>query len=176
MEMKKNETAASTNSIGGARQDDSQLGVRPAGVGAAGARPKESAIGGGKSNTPGVSGDVLAGSPASTGAPGMNGAAKAAKPINPTTEHEYWRNEGKNRSYCMSGTPYEQYGPAFQFGWESFASHKGKEFKDMEAQMERDWDSRRGVSKLNWNQVKGATRDAWMRVEKAACGDTCSSA
>lgn len=107
---------------------------------------------------------------------GMNAAGKtAAKPVNPTAEHEFWRKECATRPDCAYGTPYEQYAPAFQYGWESQASHKGKTFKEVEPQLEREWEARRGPSRLNWNQVKSATRDAWQRVEKAACGDDCSS-
>jgi len=99
----------------------------------------------------------------------------AAEAINPTTEHEFWRKEYWNRPYFTHGTPYEQYGPAFQYGWESFPIHTGKTFNEVEAQLGRDWESRRGKSQLSWNHAKGATHDAWERVEKTRCPDTCGS-
>ena len=103
---------------------------------------------------------------------GMAGGS-TAEMINPTTEHEYWRKEYEKRSYFTMGTPYEQYGPAFQFGWESCAKHKGKTFKDVESVLAGDWDHCRGKSKLSWTHAKGATQDAWQRVEKAFGKDCC---
>ena len=100
---------------------------------------------------------------------GMAGKG-AAEAINPTAEHEFWRAEFIKRPYFAANTPYDQYGPAYQFGWESFAAHTAKTFKDAETQLARDWDSRRGTSKLTWNNVRGAARDAWKRVEEAAHG------
>lgn len=97
----------------------------------------------------------------------------AAETLNPTTEHEFWRQEHRTRPYFVHGTPYEQYGPAFQYGWESCASHPGKTFKDVEPQLARDWERRRGQSNLRWDNAKDATRDAWQRVEKAVGEDGC---
>jgi hypothetical protein len=97
----------------------------------------------------------------------------AAETLNPTTEHEFWRKEHRNRPYFVRGTPYEQYSPAFQYGWESCASHPGKTFKDVEPELARDWERRRGQSKLRWENVKDATRDAWQRVEQTFGGDCC---
>src|SRR5690606_26540540 len=39
----------------------------------------------------------------------------------PTEEHEYWRNEYKNREYVEEGAEYETYAPAYQYGWESYS-------------------------------------------------------
>ncbi|MEK6674224.1 MAG: hypothetical protein AABZ47_01060 [Planctomycetota bacterium] len=140
-------------------------------------RVKGEAIGGAIGHAMGVGADVVAGAVAGGIAAVKNAADKIAiKPVDPTAEHEFWRKEFVNRPYFTHGTPYEQYGSAFQFGWESFANHKGKTFNDVEAQLSRDWDSHRKQSKLSWNHAKDATRDAWHRVEKAACGDSCGCA
>ena len=95
----------------------------------------------------------------------------AAEAVNPTAEHAFWRSEFGNRPYFTQGSPYDQYGPAYQYGWESHArySTKGKTFDDVEADLRRDWDRCRGASKLSWEHAKEATRDAWQRVEKALC-------
>lgn len=94
-----------------------------------------------------------------------------AEAINPTTEHAFWRIEYARRPYFNQSTPYEEFGPAYQYGWESQArySAKGKTFEEVEADLQTEWDRRRGVSKLNWEHAKGATRDAWKRVEKNSC-------
>jgi hypothetical protein len=118
----------------------------------------------------GMSAGAASGGSSSVVAGGMPGKGNA-EAVNPTTEHAYWRKEYGTRSYFKSETPYEQVGPAYQYGWESCASHKGKSFQDVESQLSRDWDSRRGASKLAWHDAKNAVRDAWQRAEKTSCGD-----
>src|SRR5580765_5571219 len=41
-----------------------------------------------------------------------------AEGVNPTAEHEYWRENYASRPYVTAGTAYDQYGPAYQYGWE----------------------------------------------------------
>lgn len=123
-----------------------------------------------------VGGPIGAGVGAVVGAVSGGLAGKsAAEAFNPTAEHAYWRVEFRTRPYFTPGSTYEEYGPAYQYGWESYASHKGKTFDDVEAQLGRDWESHRGQSKLSWNRAKGAMHDAWQRAEKSACSDCCSS-
>ena len=88
-------------------------------------------------------------------------------------EHEYWRKEYLERPYFTHGTSYDQYGPAYQYGWESQAAHPEKKFDDVETELGREWDSLRGSSKLGWDLASVAARDAWNRAEKATCSDAC---
>lgn len=97
----------------------------------------------------------------------------AAEALNPTVEHEFWRVEVLNRPYFTTGTPYDQYGPAYQYGWQSYAKYKDVKFADVEPELGRGWESQRGSSKLSWRHAQGATRDAWRRAEAAACTDAC---
>jgi len=146
-------------------------GAHPVGVGtgAAGGAVAGAVIGAA------VAGPIGAGVGVVVGAVSGGLAGKsAAETINPTTEHEFWRKEYETRPYFTNGTPYAQYGPAFQYGWVSYKNHKGKTFNDVEPQLGRDWESRRGQSKLSWNHAKDATHDARQRVEKAACVDSCN--
>lgn len=87
-----------------------------------------------------------------------------AENINPTAEHEYWRKNYNQRPYVTSQAPYEEYGPAYQYGWESQAKHAGKNFKDVESDLARDWEKVKGKSTLKWDAAKEATRDAWNRI------------
>jgi len=173
METKRTETITTTIVKDDANRDPmtGAPGAHSVGVGTG-------AAGGGIAGA--VIGSVIAG-PIGAGVGAVVGAVSgglagkgAAEAINPTAEHEFWRTEYEKRPYFTHGTPYEQYGPAFQYGWESRTSHAGKSFNDVESQLSRDWESRRGKSKLSWNHAKGATLDAWQRVEKVACGDSCS--
>ncbi|HEX3356189.1 MAG TPA: hypothetical protein VHS31_04325 [Tepidisphaeraceae bacterium] len=87
-----------------------------------------------------------------------------AEGINPTAEHAYWRENYFTRPYFHPGTSYEEYGPAYQYGWESFQKYSGKKFEEVEADLGRDWDRAKGKSQLKWDAAKHASRDAWKRT------------
>lgn len=146
---------------------DHPVGV---GAGAAGGGVAGALLGGA------VGGPIGAGVGAVVGAvSGALAGKTAAEAINPVAEHEFWRLEFKNRPYFTAGTPYEQYGPAYQYGWVSYASNLGKTFLEIEPQLARDWEKRRGQSKLSWIHSREAAHDAWLRMEKAACQVPCIS-
>ena len=87
-----------------------------------------------------------------------------AEGVNPTAEHAYWRKNYVDRPYVRSGTSYDQYAPAYQYGWESRYKHAGKSFDDVEADLARDWARAKGKSQLTWDQARQASRDAWVRT------------
>ncbi len=137
-------------------------------------RPKGEVLAGAVDPGTEVGADVVAGAAAGGMAVEKIAAGRAGfKPVNSTAEHEFWRHEFRNRPYYTQGTPYEQYGPAYQYGWESFAGNSGKTFKEVEPQLGRQWDQHRGESQLSWIHVTGAAHDAWQRMEKAACKVSC---
>jgi len=88
-----------------------------------------------------------------------------AESIHPTVEHEYWREHYFTRPYVRKGTAYEEYGPAYQYGWEARQRYEGRRFEDVEDELGRDWPAARGKSELNWDQARHASRDAWDRIE-----------
>jgi len=94
----------------------------------------------------------------------------SASMIDPTLEFEFWRNEFGNRPYVAVGSSYEQYAPAYRYGWESYQSFaaKGCHFNEVEAELGHDWNHHRGLSKLSWESARNATQDAWRRVQNAA--------
>jgi len=93
--------------------------------------------------------------------------------IDPWAEHAFWRSEYVKRPYVGAGALYEQYAPAFQYGWESCATiaPTGRTFADVEPELRRDWENHRADSKLSWENAKDATRDAWERLAKAVFGN-----
>ena len=99
-----------------------------------------------------------------------------AEAIDPTAEDAYWRDNFKGRPYAVGGSSYDEYGPAYRYGVDSFGQYPGRSFDDVESDMSRDWDSARGTSSLDWDRAKHATRDAWNRlsdtVERATPGDS----
>jgi hypothetical protein len=80
-------------------------------------------------------------------------------------EDEYWKNSYSSRPYS-SGSTYDTWRPAYRFGYESAQRYQGRQWSDVERDLERDWDTYqyRGDSRSTWQQIKDAARDAWDRV------------
>lgn len=137
-------------------------GVGAAGGGAAGAAAG-AAIG---SVVPGI-GTVVGGVVgAVAGAVGGGYAGKGvAESIDPTAESAYWRDNYKDRPYVESGKRYEDYEPAYQYGWESRGKYADRNFDEVETDLRSDWERRHGNDQnLNWDKARSAVRDAWDRV------------
>ena len=136
------------------------------GAGAASAGAAGAAIGGV------VGGPVGAVVGAAVGAVAGGLAGKgAAEAVNPTVEDSYWRDNYNTRPYASADRGYDFYQPAYRYGWESKAKYQGKQYNDVESDLERGWDSFKGSSKMTWSEARQATKDAWHRVEKKIPGD-----
>lgn len=98
-----------------------------------------------------------------------------ATSVDPVAEDAYWRDNYSSRSYA-AGATYDDYRPAFGYGVDAFSRHPGRNFNDVEPELGRDWQNRRGSSGLDWDRAKHASRDAWQRVsdatERAIPGDS----
>ena len=102
----------------------------------------------------------------------------AAEAVNPTVEDEYWRENYSSRDYVDPDADYEDYQPAYRYGWESYSQYqdRGKTFDDVSNELERDWRTKRGESSLEWGHAKPAVRDAWCRIdEKRGSGSRFTS-
>jgi hypothetical protein len=94
----------------------------------------------------------------------------AAEKVNPTVEDAYWRDNYTTRPYVQRDADYEEYRPAYRYGWESRDRHAGRDFDEVEDDLERGWEQARGRSRLSWQDAKHATRDAWKRIEEKLPG------
>jgi hypothetical protein len=99
-----------------------------------------------------------------------------AKSIDPTAEEAYWRQNYTTRPYVTSGATFDEYGPAYRYGVDTYGRYKGRTFEQAEPELMRDWDGAKGTSKLTWENAKHAARDSWQRlsdfVERATPGDS----
>lgn len=103
-------------------------------------------------------------------------AAKGiASTVDPVAEDNYWRENYSSRPYA-SGLPYDEYRPAYSYGADAYGRFPDRSFDEIEPELQRDWNSRRGTSSLEWDRAKHASRDAWQRVsdtvERAVPGDS----
>jgi hypothetical protein len=138
-----------------------------------------------------VAGAVAAGAAAGTLAAGPVGTAIGAaigavagglagkgiaEMIDPTVEDRYWKDNYSSRDYVPAGASFNDYGPAYRYGYETYPKYSGKRFDDVESDLSRDWDRMKGTSRLNWSEAKYATRDSFQRVsdaiERATPGDS----
>jgi len=99
-----------------------------------------------------------------------------AEMIDPTAEEAYWRENYSSRPYVAQGATYDDYGPAYRHGVDSYGRFEGRAFEKAEPELMRDWQRAKGTSRLTWDNAKHATRDAWQRisdtVERAIPGDS----
>lgn len=102
------------------------------------------------------------------GAVAGKGVAKAADPV---AEEAYWKDNYSSRPYISGDAKYDDYGPAYRYGAESYSRYPNRSFDEVEPELSRDWNNSRGQSSLEWERAKHATRDAWHRVERAVPGD-----
>jgi hypothetical protein len=91
-----------------------------------------------------------------------------AESVNPSVEDAYWRENYKTRPYASSDSSYEDYAPAYRYGWESRSQHTGRNFSEVESDLGRGWDRAKANSSLGWEKAKAATRDAWDRIDSSA--------
>jgi len=142
----------------------------------------------------GVAGGVVGGMAAGASVGGMTGPVGAAvgavagavagalagegvaKAVDPAAEEAYWRDNYSTQPYVTSGATYDDYGPAYRYGVDSFSRYPDRAFDEVEPELSRDWTRARGSSSLEWEHAKHATRDAWRRlsdtVERAIPGDS----
>ena len=80
------------------------------------------------------------------------------------TDDAHWRERYHTRPYASADRGYEHYRPAYRYGAAAASRHAGREWADVEGDLERGWDSARGHSTSAWGEVKDAARDAWDRV------------
>jgi hypothetical protein len=139
-------------------------GSHPAGVGigGAGGAAAGAAVGGAVG---GPVGAVVGGAVGAV-AGGLAGKGVAEK-IDPTVEEEYWRKNYSSRPYYTPGKKYEDYHPAYRYGWEAAAKeeYRGRKFEDVERQLAGEWPAYTNASNAGWPDVRLITRDAYERIQ-----------
>ncbi len=99
-----------------------------------------------------------------------------AELVDPTAEEAYWRDNYTTRPYYDPLWTFDDYSPAYLYGYQAYANYPGRPFDEVEPELGRRWDDTRGQSRLTWDHAKHATKDAWHRmsnaVERAVPGDS----
>ena len=80
-------------------------------------------------------------------------------------EDIWWRDNFSSRPYA-TGRTYEDFRPAYQYGFESGQHHLGRKWDEVESDLKTGWERFEGRSGAGstWDNIKHAVRDAWHRV------------
>jgi hypothetical protein len=141
------------------------LGAHPVGTGLGAAAGGAGLAGALAGTVAGPVGTVI-GAVAGAVAGGLVGK-EIAKLIDPTAEEAYWRRNYSSRPYVGKDASYDDYGPAYRYGVDSYSRFDGASFDAADSDLARDWDNARGGSSLSWDQARNAARDSWQRVDVA---------
>ena len=87
-----------------------------------------------------------------------------AEMVDPTVEDAYWRSTHTTQPYYSSDQSYDDFAPAYRAGYEGRVKYNGRKFDEIETDLEADY--KRNNGKLDWVDVKDATRNAWNRVDR----------
>jgi len=94
-----------------------------------------------------------------------------AEAVNPTEYISTFENSYRNAPYYSAGREWNDYQPAYQYGYDTYGQYRGQRFEDVEDQLERNWDATRANSRLAWSEASGAVKDGWHHIERALPGD-----
>ncbi|MEO5565883.1 MAG: glycine zipper domain-containing protein [Luteimonas sp.] len=105
------------------------------------------------------------------GIAGAAGGGAIAEAVNPTDYSKHFETNYKTADYYDNKSTWNDYQPAYQYGYETYGQYRGQRFQDVEPQLERDWNNAKNKSSLAWGEAKGAVRDGWHYIERAMPGD-----
>jgi phage tail tape-measure protein len=102
---------------------------------------------------------------------GAKAGDSIAEAVNPTAYTEHFRKDYVSAPYYISGSEWRDYEPAYKYGYDTYGQYRGRQFDDVESELQRNWDATRGNSRLAWNDARQAVRDGWHYIERAMPGD-----
>lgn len=96
--------------------------------------------------------------------PGANmGTSGSMREIDWGTEDAYWREAYPTRPYARADRDYAHYEPAYRYGTEARFRHHGREWHEVEHDLESGWHAYRRSTQTSWAEIKDAVRDAFHR-------------
>ena len=78
-------------------------------------------------------------------------------------EDTYWQTAYRTRPYAGSND-YSYYQPGYRYGYDAANKYHGREWADIEPELQRSWDKYEYRGQSTWESMKAAVRDAWERV------------
>lgn len=106
-----------------------------------------------------------------TGQAGRGPSIAGKRMLDSSDYNRHFADDFKNSRFFRSGSEWQDYEPAYQYGYESFDRHRGRRFEEVESELAQAWNTTRRGSKLAWEEAKEAVRDGWHYLERAMPGD-----
>jgi uncharacterized protein (TIGR02271 family) len=92
--------------------------------------------------------------------------------VSRTANYDTWATDFRNNfntTYANRGMTYEQFEPAYRYGYDLSADRRysGRDWATIEPEIQRDWETRQPGT---WSNVRGAVRYAWDKATGAERG------
>jgi hypothetical protein len=85
--------------------------------------------------------------------------------------NRHFADSFKDSSFFRPGSEWQDYEPAYQYGYQSFDRHRGRRFEEVEPELAQAWNTTRRGSKLGWAEAREAVREGWHYLERDRPGD-----
>lgn len=105
------------------------------------------------------------------GVVGSKAGDEFAEAINPTEYTAELERTYATKPYYSSAYAWDDYRPAYQYGYQTYPRYQGRRFEDVESELSKDWEQAKGTSRLAWQDAKAAVRDGWHTIERTLPGD-----
>jgi len=102
---------------------------------------------------------------------GAKAGDSIAEAVNPTEYTTHFQREYKNVPTYTAGREWNDYEPAYKYGYDTYGEYRGKAFDTVEGDLQRKWGETRYAARLPWDEAKHAVRDGWHYIERAMPGD-----
>ena len=108
-----------------------------------------------------------------TGTMTGSGAWSGSMPSNAwdKDENTFWQNKFQHEGYFQNGMTWDDYEPAYRYGFESHNKWHGRKWDDVEHDMGSEWDKMKAKSRLKWEHAKFAVKAVWDRMENKMHGE-----
>jgi uncharacterized protein YcfJ len=102
---------------------------------------------------------------------GAKAGDSIAEAVNPTEYNDHFKTNYVSAPYYSADRDWNDYEPAYKYGYDTYGQYRGRRFEDVESDLERGWDKTKANSRLAWSDARGAVRDGWHHIERAMPGD-----
>ncbi|HEX2721775.1 MAG TPA: hypothetical protein VHM24_02575 [Gemmatimonadaceae bacterium] len=79
-------------------------------------------------------------------------------------DRSWWQDNYHTRPYATADRGFDDYEPAYRFGYGSASRYHGKSWNEVEPHLRSDWDRFEGRGQSTWENMKDAVRDAWDNI------------
>ena len=91
--------------------------------------------------------------------------------IGPDDYRRHFEGRYREADYFRAGSEWEDYEPAYRYGYDTFDEYVGQDFDDVEPELAAGWNGSRRASRLGWAEAREAVRDGWRLMQRGQPGE-----